>query len=141
MIRDLREIRRRKLLWSEDIVSLNKKISEISDQNQLLAGMNRMGLVDPDIFIARSNEYARQLTEAKQMRAKLLDEGCGDDAIGKTEDLIDALSDMPDYLPAFDGAVFAELIERAELTVDDRLVFHLTNGLRLTERIERRTRT
>ena len=31
MLRDLREIRRRKLLWSEDIVSLNKQISEMTD--------------------------------------------------------------------------------------------------------------
>ena len=140
MLRDLREIRRRKLLWSEDIVSLNKRISEISDQNQLLSSVNRMGLVDPDIFIARSNEYAQQLSEAKQKRTKLLDE-CGDDTIEKTEDLLDALADMPDFLPEFDGAVFDELVDRVELTADDRLIFRLTNGLMLTERIERRTRS
>ena len=140
MLRDLREIRRRKLLWSEDIVSLNKRISEISDQNQLLSSMNRMGLVDPDIFIARSNEYAQQLSEAKQKRTKLLDEG-GDDTIEKTEDLLDALADMPDFLQEFDGAVFDELVDRVELTADDRLIFRLTNGLMLTERIERRTRS
>ena len=140
MLRDLREIRRRKLIWSEDIVSLNKRISEISDQNQLLSSMNRMGLVDPDIFIARSNEYAQQLSEAKQKRTKLLDEG-GDDTIEKTEDLLDALADMPDFLQEFDGAVFDELVDRVELTADDRLIFRLTNGLMLTERIERRTRS
>ena len=99
--------------------------------------MNRMGLVDLDIFIARSNEYAQQFSEAK--RTKLLDEG-GDDTIEKTEDLIDALTDMPDFLPEFDGAVFDELVDRVELTAEDRLAFHLTNGLVLTERIERRTR-
>ena len=98
-----------------------------------------MGPVDPDIFIARSNEYARQLSEAKQKRTKLLDEG-GDDTIEKTEDLIEALADVPDFLPEFDGAVFDELVDRVELTVDDRLVFRLTNGLMLTEHIERRTR-
>ena len=99
-----------------------------------------MGPVDPDIFIARSNEYAQQLSEAKQKRTKLLDEG-GDDTIEKTEDLIEALADVPDFLPEFDGAVFDELVDRVELTVDDRLVFRLTNGLMLTERIERRTRS
>lgn len=100
-----------------------------------------MGLVDSDIFIARSNEYARQLAEAKQKRAKLLDESGDDDTIEKTEELAEALESMPDFLPEFDGAVFDELIERAELTADDRLIFRLTNGLPLTERIERRTRT
>ena len=102
--------------------------------------MNRMGLVDPDIFIARSNEYAQRLSEAKQKRAKLLDEG-GDDTIEKTEDLLDALADMPDFLPEFDGAIFDELVDGVELTADDRLIFRLTNGLMLTERIERRTRS
>lgn len=140
LVRDLQSIRKRKLLWSEDIVALNKRISEISDQNQLLSSMNQMGLVDPDIFIARSNEYAQQLSEAKQKRSKLLEEDGGAEAIRKTEDLLDVLEEMPNFLPEFDAAVFDALVERAELTADDRLVFHLTNGLKLMERIERRTR-
>ena len=48
---------------------------------------------------------------------------------------------MPDFLPEFDGAVFDELVDRVELTADDRVIFRLTNGLMLTERIERRTRS
>ena len=43
LIADLRSIRKRKLLWSVDIVELNKRISDISEQNQLLASMNQMG--------------------------------------------------------------------------------------------------
>lgn len=140
MIKDLRSIRKRKLLWSEDIVALNKRISELSEQNQLLSSMNQMGLVDPDIFIARSNEYGQQIREAKRKRSKLLDEDGGDDTIEKTADLLDALESMPDFLPEYDEAVFCELVERMELTADDRLVFHLSNGLALMEGVERRTR-
>ena len=140
MVKDLRRIRRRKLLWSEDVVALNKQISEISEQNQLLASMNQMGLVDPDLYIARSNEYGRQLREAKRKRAKLLDEDGGDDAIDKTEDLLDTLETMPDFLPRFDESVFVELVERMELTADHRLIFHLYNGLALTECVDRRER-
>ena len=138
MVKDLRRIRRRKLLWSEDVVALNKQISEISEQNQLLASMNQMGLVDPDLYIARSNEYGRQLREAKRKRAKLLDEDGGDDAIDKTEDLLDTLETMPDFLPRFDESVFVELVERMELTADHRLIFRLYNGLALTECVDRR---
>ena len=140
LIRDLREVRKRKLLWSEDIIELNKRISEISEQNQLLSSMNRMGLVDPDIFITRSNEFAQQLREAKQKRAKLLEEGSGDDTLQKTEDLLDELEAMPEFLTEFDDAVFDVLVERVELPADDRLMFRLTNGLCLTERIKRGTR-
>ena len=140
MIKDLRSIRKRKMLWSEDIVALNKRISELSEQNQLLSSMNQMGLVDPDIYIARSNEYGQQLREAKRKRSRLLDEDGGDDTIEKTTDLLDALESMPDFLPEYDEAVFCELVERMELTADDRLVFHLSNGLALTEGVERRIR-
>ena len=138
MVKDLRSIRRRKLLWSEDIVALNQQISEISEQNQLLSSMNQMGLVDPDLYIARSNEYGRQLREAKRKRSKLLDEDGGDDAIDKTEDLLDMLETMPDFLPRFDEAVFGELVERMELAADHRLTFRLCNGLALTEYTDRR---
>ena len=56
------------MLWSVDIVELNKRISDISDQDRMLADMNQCGLVDPDIFISQSNELARQLRAAKQDR-------------------------------------------------------------------------
>lgn len=140
LIADLRNVRKRKLLWRADIVELNKLISEITEQNQLLNGMNRMGLVDPDIYIARNNEYARQLSEAKQKRSKLIDEDGGDGVIEKTEELIEMLEAMPDFLPEFRDEVFDELVERAEVTADDRIIFHLINGLTLAENLERTVR-
>lgn len=140
LIADLRSIRKRKLLWSVDIVELNKRISDISEQNQLLASMNQMGLVDPDIFIARSNGYAAELREAKRKREKLLDEDGGDDRIAKTEELLETLEALPDFLPEYNGGIFDELVERVELTADDRVIFHLTNGLALTETIHRSIR-
>ena len=97
-------------------------------------------LVDPDIFIARSNEYAAELREAKRKREKLLDEDGGDDRIAKTEELLETLEALPDFLPEYDGGIFDELVERVELTADDRVIFHLTNGLALTETIHRSIR-
>ena len=140
LIIDLRSIRKRKLLWSVDIVELNKRISDISEQSQLLASMNQMGLVDPDIFIARSNEFAVQLRETKRKREKLLDEDGGDDRIAKTEELLETLETLPDFLPEYDDGIFDELVERVELTADNRVIFHITNGLALTETIYRTVR-
>ena len=56
MLETLRTIRDCRLLWSEDIVSLNKKISELSSQNQTLAFLKQNGLVDPDIFMSKSRK-------------------------------------------------------------------------------------
>ena len=141
LIMDMKSIRKRKLLWSVDIVELNKRISDISEQNQLLASMNQMGLVDPDIFIARSNEYATELREAKRKREKLLDEDGGDDRIAKTEELLETLAALPEFLPEYDGGIFDELTERVELTAGDQVIFHLTNGLVLTETVQGAVRT
>ena len=66
MISDLQAIRERQMLWSLDIIELNKRISDINDQDRMLADMNKCGLVDPDIFISRSNELAQQLRAIKQ---------------------------------------------------------------------------
>ena len=140
LIADLRNVRKRKLLWRADIVELNTLISEITEQNQLLNSMNRMGLADPDIYIARNNEYAQRLREAKQKRSKLIDEDGGDGVISKTEELLETLEAMPDFLPEFQDEIFDELVERAEVTADDQIIFHLINGLSLAEKLERTVR-
>ena len=49
MLTNLQMIRNRRMLWSPDIVALNKRISDISSQNQTLAFLKQQGLVDPDI--------------------------------------------------------------------------------------------
>ena len=54
MYTSLQVIRNRRMLWSPDIVALNKRISDISSQNQTLAFLKQQGLVDPDIFIAKN---------------------------------------------------------------------------------------
>ena len=133
LLADLQAVRKNKLLWHLDIVALNREISELAEQNQLLANMNQMGLVDPDLYIARSNEYTRRISEAKQKRSKLIQAGGGSDTIARTEELIDALEAMPGFLTEFDGGLFDELVECVFATADGKLVFHLTNGLELTE--------
>ena len=37
-----------------------------------LALLNRQGLVDPDIFISKSNQLAEQLRNAKRQKEKLI---------------------------------------------------------------------
>lgn len=54
MLTNLQMIRNRRMLWSPDIVALNKRISDLSSQNQTLAFLKQQGLVDPDIFIAKT---------------------------------------------------------------------------------------
>ena len=127
------------MLWSLDIVSLNQKIADLSDQDRMLADMNKCGLVDPDIFISQSNELARQLRAAKQKKERLLADG-DDDTLPRTRELLETLDTLPEFLPAFDGEIFTDLVERITAEGDGTLRFWLKNGLELTEVTERSVR-
>ena len=139
MLETLRTIRDHRLLWSEDIVSLNKKISELSSQNQTLAFLKQNGLVDPDIFIAKTNELTKQLRQVKLEKEKLMDAESDMTAL-QTRDLIDLLEGGPDFLDSFDAELFGELVEKIIIESNDSVRFCLKNGLELRESIERTVR-
>ena len=139
LLANLQTIRERRFLWSTDIIELNKRISDLTDQEHMLAEMNKNGLVAPDIFISQSNELARQITEAKQKKSKIMRLD-NDNSSHKTEELLEQLENMPEYLPAFDSEIFEELVEQIVVTDNTQLRFRMKNGLELTERIERMMR-
>ena len=96
-------------------------------------------LVDPDIFISRQNELAEQLRAAKLEKERFL-KAEEDQTIQQTQELIEALEAGPDFLDAFDGELFRELVDKIIVESNDRLRFRLVNGLELTEPIERTVR-
>lgn len=127
------------MLWSEDIIELNKRICNLTDQDHTLSRMNQCGLVDPDIFISQRNELARQLIAAKQEKGRLL-AAAGDNSIPKTMELLEMLESAPEYLSQFDGEIFGDLVEKIVAESSTSLRFILKNGLELTEKIERTVR-
>ena len=139
LLTDLQSARKGKLLWSLDIVALNQKIADITRQDRLLAQLKQQGLVDPDIFISRQNELAEQLRAVKLEKERSL-EAEEDQTIQQIQELIEALEAGPDFLDAFDGELFRELVDKIIVESNDRLRFRLVNGLELTEPIERTVR-
>ena len=139
MISDLQSVRERRMLWSMDIIELNKRISDINDQDRMLADMNKCGLVDPDIFISRSNDLAHQLRTAKLEKDRILGAD-HDDTIPRTRELMETLETLPEFLPAFDGEIFTDLVDGITADSGNILRFRLKNGLELTERVERSVR-
>ena len=139
MLSNLQKIRYSRMLWSEDVISLNKKISDILSQVQFLAQLQQAGGVDPDTFISSNNKLSEQLRRLKQEKARLLDTD-SDDLADQTHDLMDALADGPDFLDRFDAELFDALVEKIIVDSNERLRFRLKNGLELTEQIERTRR-
>ena len=136
MLSNLQKIRYSRMLWSEDVISLNKKISDTLSQVQFLAQLQQAGGVDPDTFISSNNKLSEQLRRLKQEKARLLDTD-SDDLADRTRDLMDVLEDGPDFLDGFDAELFDALVEKIIVDSNERLRFRLKNGLELTEQIER----
>ena len=139
LLKNLYTIRDRQMLWSPDVIELNKKISNITSQSHALTLLNQQGMVDPDIFISKSNQLAEQLRNAKQQKEKLLEKE-NNDIIVKTKEIMAVLSDGPDHLDTFDEELFCELIDKIVVESNTRIRFRLKNGLELPERIERTVR-
>ena len=139
LIANLQSIRERKFLWSVDVIELNKKIAELTSQNQLLATLRESGCVDPDIFIFKSNKLTEQLRAAKQAKSRILNQD-SDDTIPCTQELITILKRGPETLRNFDGELFGQLIDKVIIESNTSLRFRLKNGLELRESIERTVR-
>ena len=139
MLTSLQVIHNHRMLWSPDIISLNKKISELSSQNQTLAFLKQQCLVDPDTFISQTNDLTRQLRQAKLEKEKLMDAE-SDMTAQQTQKILDLLENGPDFLDAFDSELFGELIDKIIVESNDSIRFRLKNGLELREQIERAMR-
>lgn len=139
MIRYSVKIRKGRMLWNEEYVELNRQISDISAQTHTLTLLNQQGLIHPDMYISQTNRLAEQLRTAKQKKEKLLQQE-DDDLIVKTRWIMEALEQGPDFLDAFDGELFCELVERIIVESNTKIRFRLKNGLDLPENIERTVR-
>lgn len=135
----LSTIRSRKMLWSTDIVELNQRISDISSQSHKLSTLNRRGMVDPDIFISKSNQLAEQLRNAKQQKERILQQE-DRSILDSTEQLLETIEAGPEVLEAFDEELFCELIDKIIVESNVKIRFRLKNGLELPETIERTMR-
>ena len=139
MLTALQAVRNRRMLWSMDIIELNKQISELASQNQMLAKLKQQGLIDSDIFIFQSNELTEQFRTAKRKKESILAVD-GDNTIVQTRELMEILDDGPDFLDSFDAELFGELVEKIIVESNEQIRFRLKNGLELTETMERTVR-
>ena len=101
--------------------------------------MQKSGNVDPDIFIAKSNQLAEQLRKAKQQKERLLDRE-QINIIDQTQLVMDVLMEYPDTSGVFNEELFCELIDKIIVDSNTKIRFRLKNGLELPETIERTVR-
>ena len=139
MISTYLEVKSRRMLWSLDVIELNKRIADLTNQNQLLTMLKQQGLVDSDLFISRSNAIAEQLRKAKQEKNRIM-ETAGDETVQQTKELMDDLAAGPDFIESFDCGMFDALVDKIIVEDAEHISFRIKNGLRLSERVERMRR-
>ena len=105
----------------------------------MLAVLKQQGLVDPDIFISKTNALAEQLRKLKLAKERLL-ESKTDDTLSQTKQIIEVIRDIPDFLEEFDAELFDELINKIIVEDNTHLRFRLKNGLEFRETIRRAVR-
>lgn len=139
MAENLETARQRQMLWHPDIIEINKRISNISNQSHKLAMLNQQGAVDSDVFISKTNQLAEQLRIARREKEKILQQR-EDDTLRKTREVMDIIDCGPGFLDSFDEELFLELIDKVIVESGPRIRFCLINGLELPESIERTVR-
>ncbi len=137
--KDLTQLRNRKMLWSVDVIELNKRISDIAEQDQQLSELNSLGLADPDFYISQKNDLAAQMRQAKLEKERLVSSK-DDETLKETKRTIEILENSPESLTEFDDGLFEELVTAIIIEDNTHLRFQLRNGLELQETIERTVR-
>ena len=105
----------------------------------MLAVLKQQGLVDPDIFISKTNALAEQLRKLKLAKERLL-ESKTDDTLSQTKQIIEVIRDIPDFLEEFDAELFDELVDKIIVEDNTHLRFRLKNGVEFRETIRRAVR-
>lgn len=137
--KNLTQLRNRKMLWSVDVIELNKRISDIAEQDQQLSELNSLGLADPDFYISQKNELAAQMRQAKLEKERLVSSK-DDETLKETKRILEILENSPDILTEFDDGLFEGLVTSIVIEDNTHLRFQLRNELELQEAIERTVR-
>lgn len=132
LILQLQHLQDKSVIGNDDINTLNNKITDLADQIHAINRLKSKGFLEPDAFQEKTNELNSQLKDAQDKRSRLIRNEIEDDALVKTEELIDILQTAPDNLASLDdGEVFSMMVDKVIIDKNKRIIFRLINGLEL----------
>lgn len=132
MLYQLEQLQERTVSDSTAINELNQSIASLSEQRHMFNRLLSKGFMEPDACQAQMNAISQQLAELNRKRRSLIEAQAEDDAIEKTQLLIDILEDAPESLASLeDGEVFDIIVDKVIIDKDKNITFRLINGLEL----------
>lgn len=132
MLHQLEQLQDRTVSDSIAINELNQSIASLSEQRHMFNRLLSKGFMEPDACQAQVNVISQQLADLNRRRRSLIEAQAEDDAIEKTQLLIDILEDAPENLASLeDGGVFDMIVDKVIIDKDKNITFRLINGLEL----------
>lgn len=114
------------------LVDMNKAISDTAGQLHILSRLRARELIDGESYMSQANELNRKLRDLQERRRITIQEQQDDDALERTQEIIDALENAPGNLVSLeDGGVFKTIVDKVVIDKDKNITFRLINGLEL----------
>ena len=128
----LSQLRDKTVFTKPNVITLNRKISELVQRNHTLARLQTKGAIDSASFIERCNRNNREIAELRSELNKIRKPDRISVAIQNTDLLMDLLEETK-TIQEFDPQIFKSMV--GQITVyPEKFKFCLKNGLILEER-------
>jgi NTP pyrophosphatase (non-canonical NTP hydrolase) len=137
LLNKLQELRD-KALKNNNVADVEKQILDLSEQTLVLNRLRSKELLDPAVFMSQINKIEKDISDLRQKKHQLLELFDRDQDIITTQMLIDIIENGTPQITQFDESLFNDLVDHIKVGEKDEVIFHLINGLELTEKIERK---
>lgn len=137
LLNQLQELRD-KALKNNKVAEIEKQILDLSEQTLVLNRLRSKEILDPAVFMSQVNKIEKDISNLRQMKRQQLEFFDRDQDIITTQILIDIIENGTPQITQFDESLFNDLVDHVKVGEKDEVIFHLINGLELTEKIERK---
>lgn len=131
---------RDKALKNNKVADIEKQILDLSEQTLVLSRLRSKELLDPAIFMSQVNKIEKDISELRQKKRQQLELFDRDQDIITTQMLLDIIENGAPQITQFDESLFNDLVDHIKVGEKDEIIFHLSNGLEVIEKIERKVR-
>jgi len=117
----------------EEIIKLNNRIMELTEQIHILSRVVLKGYIDSAVFIERQNALTIELEAIKKKRNQALDDNGYEKEITGTIKLLEIIKYKPEIIKEYDVDLFIETVDKIIIGENKEVTFRLINNLELTE--------
>lgn len=132
MLSQLQELHDKEVYQQPEAAKLHQEIADLMKQNHALARLQTKGCIDSALFAEQTTEIDGQIKKLRASLKQYQTPSQTSEALEKTKALLALLEDS-EPLQQFDGDIYKAMVQQV-IVDNERITFHLTNGLQLIER-------